>query len=87
MITVECLRVVKQREFEIKELAEPASADEAKDGGHADIHLPAVARVGDELRRGPGQGADQTVRAPDRGAFKLIPASKLHDVVMQPIGA
>ena len=48
---------MEEREFEVEQLPEAAGADEAEDGGHADVHLPAVERVGDELRQRRRQGA------------------------------
>ncbi|KAF5290196.1 hypothetical protein FQR65_LT20676 [Abscondita terminalis] len=50
------LGVVEQREFEIQQLPQPARADEAQDGGHADVHLPAVQRVGQQLGCSARQG-------------------------------
>ena len=41
------LGVVKKRELEIEQLAEPAGTDKTQDGRHPDIHFPTVERVGD----------------------------------------
>jgi hypothetical protein len=42
---------VKERQLDIEQLPQATGADETENGRHADIHFPAVERIGDELRR------------------------------------
>jgi Lrp/AsnC family leucine-responsive transcriptional regulator len=49
------LGIVEQRKLEVQQLAQPAGSHKAQNRRHADIHLPAVQRVGQQLRRSAGR--------------------------------